>query len=1418
MAIINSISGYYGYTVDDNNNTSNNNGQVNKCIIAFVYPPYKNDVIVTISNGEDDWGIKMGDDSIIPIKNPNILFTNSDNCIVEFNMTTLYPSNSPCTLVYRSDSASISMVESSGSTNEFEVNSVSGHFAFTTNSYGSDVNDNGEVNKLIATIPFPHQVSAVDVTISNGEDDWGARMGDGSIIAIRNPEIIRVNFENVIVKFDMNEMYPANSPCILVYRSESANIDIKTTDDDNDFHPVTNIIDVPNKCLSGDIIDLNIAKVLPWNASNQKIDWSVISGNATIRDQHLLVINNKGTIQIRGTIENGLEGSDDSNDYVKTFKIVASDNIITILSQPTVDVRNYYGKITSEISVVAKSTSDNISFQWYRCNNKNYASPVKLDGETQSKFKIPKSLQKGEYFYYCELTSNGAPTVKTTCSRVYIDYELTAISITPRTNTLPFGGSRKLDISWTPSNADKPKVIWRSSDSYKVNVDADGNIQANLLPGNITITCETVDGKLRDSIPIVVDTFVSVNNITLNMNTGETDTNYSLGGVVSPTNASYRSITWSIVNKGTTNATISNGILRAPNEGIIKIRATIEKGLTLNSPFIRDFDFIFTQKFIPVTDIELLNDTSGYYINDIITISSNIIPSNASKKDIKWSIKMGEGVLNNDDLIFTNTGNITISATIKNGIGSNRDFSKDFVLRCDYKEFTSVSSVSLKFKHSDSNVLDNTFDPNEYISEGEFSFFNIPYEISPNDSTNKNATISIDNIYSQDIVITEIVNNDGMVVKIVENFDETKWTIDHTNAVICNDNMIKIDQNNFNFNKYYKVDLKFIIENGKTKTEDFECILVAYVYHVNVDEFISVTDVIVEKPSIFRTYYPILLDKYKVVPPNASVKSEEGFIQNLTTRIERKNELEGANYLTFFMENITDDSFIPVDLLPLFEFSSYDRVLLPFEPGSIVITSNIREAYIDDNGVKQDYTITENIKFVEPFIPVRDISGIPSEIYCNQKYYLSGEIETKEGTRHDAPRWDEELSSYNNIRWSIINDNNRSATITDDGDLFVSSTGKIKIRATIDSGVAEYIDWYEKIQEKQDFVKDFEINVLPEESLKSEYIAKIKLLNNEYIEIFRSGDIQQLCSDRPSDSIITIGDVSFKKSDVKSIKFIDRRSSDTEMDVPEYSTLRNFGRNMINLTEINRIPDVTGNDCLRNFLMGCTSFNMDLEVPSNVSGDRCLMYFLRGCTSFNSNISIPNGIVGIHTLHGFLADCTDFNSPINIPNDITGEGSLERFLYNCIKFNQAIEIPSGLSGYACLRRFMYNCKSFNRPITLPDNVGKISNEDILDRLARTSNVHNREINYTAGRQLNEFMMECRNMCSTVTVPLETGKYAGINNLSFSLRDTSGPIIDIGITLNGEGSEFLLERLSNSYPNMENHGTPPYYHYTNLDNK
>ena len=65
------------------------------------------------------------------------------------------------------------------------------------------------------------------------------------------------------------------------------------------------------------------------------------------------------------------------------------------------------------------------------------------------------------------------------------------------------------------------------------------------------------------------------------------------------------------------------------------------------------------------------------------------------------------------------------------------------------------------------------------------------------------------------------------------------------------------------------------------------------------------------------------------------------------------------------MENITDDSFIPVDLLPLFEFSSYDRVLLPFEPGSIVITSNIREAYIDDNGVKQDYTITENIKFVD---------------------------------------------------------------------------------------------------------------------------------------------------------------------------------------------------------------------------------------------------------------------------------------------------------------------------------------------------------------------------------------------------------------------------------------------------------------------
>ena len=81
MAIIDTITGYYGFTVVGNNDTPDNNGHVKKCLIAIVYPLQVNDVDIEISRGIDDWAVKMGNGDIIPLSNPNVIFINRDNAI-----------------------------------------------------------------------------------------------------------------------------------------------------------------------------------------------------------------------------------------------------------------------------------------------------------------------------------------------------------------------------------------------------------------------------------------------------------------------------------------------------------------------------------------------------------------------------------------------------------------------------------------------------------------------------------------------------------------------------------------------------------------------------------------------------------------------------------------------------------------------------------------------------------------------------------------------------------------------------------------------------------------------------------------------------------------------------------------------------------------------------------------------------------------------------------------------------------------------------------------------------------------------------------------------------------------------------------------------------------------------------------------
>jgi hypothetical protein len=77
------------------------------------------------------------------------------------------------------------------------------------------------------------------------------------------------------------------------------------------FKPVTNITDfIPTQAIVGQEVELK-ATVVPSDATNKTIEWSLVSGNATIRQsgtRYYLTANASGNISVRATIRNGAQG------------------------------------------------------------------------------------------------------------------------------------------------------------------------------------------------------------------------------------------------------------------------------------------------------------------------------------------------------------------------------------------------------------------------------------------------------------------------------------------------------------------------------------------------------------------------------------------------------------------------------------------------------------------------------------------------------------------------------------------------------------------------------------------------------------------------------------------------------------------------------------------------------------------------------------------------------------------------------------------------------------------------------------------------------------------------------------------------------------------------------------------------------
>jgi len=179
---------------------------------------------------------------------------------------------------------------------------------------------------------------------------------------------------------------------------------------------------------------------------------------------------------------------------------------------------------------------------------------------------------------------------------IMVKYAIAKIPVTNISN-VPTTATEGIPLLLTgkvePSYATNQTIVWSITDTGTTASSITGNIFNAAGAGAAVITATITDGigtgeDYTQDFTITVLNFVPVSNITgvpTSLVSGS-----ALTATVEPSDASRKSIVWSIKDAGTTGASITaNVILNAVSGGDVVVTATIANGLAIGTHYTQDF-------------------------------------------------------------------------------------------------------------------------------------------------------------------------------------------------------------------------------------------------------------------------------------------------------------------------------------------------------------------------------------------------------------------------------------------------------------------------------------------------------------------------------------------------------------------------------------------------------------------------------------------------------------------------------------------------------------------------------------------------------------------------------------------------------------------------------------------------------------
>lgn len=218
---------------------------------------------------------------------------------------------------------------------------------------------------------------------------------------------------------------------------------------------------------------------------------------------------------------------------------------------------------------------------------------------------------------------------------------------------------KTIEAEVIPSDATNKNLIWTSS-NIKVAKIENGKIKA-IGKGSCTITVKTKNNIIKKIEVKVVDRKIEVEDVAVNVENVKIgiEETQSVRTVVSPTNATDKSLTWTSSNPSV--ATVTNeGLIKGIKAGncivIVRTINGIEKKINVEI------------KRIEATKLELTKEKTTIKVGDKETIGYSVSPSNVTEKIVTWTSS------NTSIAIVDNKGEITGkkagTATITAQIGS----------------------------------------------------------------------------------------------------------------------------------------------------------------------------------------------------------------------------------------------------------------------------------------------------------------------------------------------------------------------------------------------------------------------------------------------------------------------------------------------------------------------------------------------------------------------------------------------------------------------------------------------------------------------------------------------------------------------------------------------------------------------------